>query len=488
VSDEQTPREPEPTAPEPDQEGTGAGRSLFRDLTGVGVDWRSAVLVPVLAVFTAIVIGALIIAITDIDALRIWGSQPGEAFRETGTTIKDAYLALFQGAFGSVRAWSETLVSSAPLILAGLAVAIGFRAGLFNIGAEGQMIIGGLLAVIVGFYFTDLPAVIHLPMALLAAAVGGAVWGGIPGLLRAKTGAHEVITTIMMNWVAVFFLTWVLKVDFIQTVGRDDPISKDIRSTAVLPRGADWMERLLAVAIIVVVLVVAAYVIKRVLRRQNLAGETLLRTGRYLNYAVAAVGFGALVWLLWVETAPSFVGGILPGSFDDPNLRVHAGIVVALAAAAFSYWLLYRSTIGYEFRAVGYNPDGAHYAGMSVTWLYVMVMAVAGAMAGLAGGNQILGVLDRATPGFSAGIGFDAISLALLGRSHPAGVVLAGILFGALDAGGREMQVATDVSIDLILVLQALIVVFIAAPALIRAIYRVRTGKGAEQLTRGWAS
>ena len=180
--------------------------------------------------------------------------------------------------------------------------------------------------------------------------------------------------------------------------------------------------------------------------------------------------------------------GFLDETRPASDIRVHAGIIVAILAAWGIYWLLFKSTIGFEFRAVGYNPDAARYAGMNTTWLYFAVMAVAGAMAGLAGANQITGVLYRATPGFSAGIGFEAISLALLGRSHPGGIVLAGILFGALRAGGQEMQVATDVPIDLILVVQALVVVFIAAPALIRAIYRVRTGKGAEQMTKGWAT
>ncbi|HSQ37913.1 MAG TPA: ABC transporter permease, partial [Acidimicrobiia bacterium] len=274
----------------------------------------------------------------------------------------------------------------------------------------GQMIMGGLLATIVGFSL-HLPVWIHLPLALLGGLVGGALYAGIAGLLRAKTGAHEVITTIMLNWIAIRFLDWALTVDFIQAMGRDESISKDILASARLPQ-----------------------------------------------------------------------------FFSDPRIRLHWGILLALLAAGFIYWLLYRTTIGYEFRAVGYNPDAAHYAGMKVTWLYILVMAVAGAMSGLAGANQILGPLGRATPGFSAGLGFDAIALALLGRSHPVGVVLAGLLFGALEAGGRQMQAATDVSIDLIMVVQALIVVFIAAPALIRAIYRVRTGKGAEQITKGWAA
>jgi simple sugar transport system permease protein len=161
----------------------------------------------------------------------------------------------------------------------------------------------------------------------------------------------------------------------------------------------------------------------------------------------------------------------------DDRMRLTAGIFVALAAAWFVYWLLFRSTYGFEFRAVGYNADAARYAGMRVPRATVVVMALAGALAGLAGGNQVLGVLGRATPGFSAGIGFDAIAMALLGRSHPWGVVAAGVLFGALRAGGQQMQVSAEVGIDIIGVIQALIIVFIAAPALIRAIYRIKLGR-----------
>jgi ABC-type uncharacterized transport system permease subunit len=403
-----TPEPADPAAKKP----AGAGRSrLFREITGVGLDWRNALLVPLLAILTALIVSAIIIAVTDIDALRLWGSEPGRAASLTFGTIRDAFVGLFEGAFGSWSAWSETLLAATPLILAGLAVAIGFRAGLFNIGVEGQMIMGGLLATIVGFSL-HLPAWIHLPLALLGGLVAGAVYAGIAGLLRAKTGAHEVITTIMLNWISYRFLDWALTVDFIQAQGREYSISKDVLPTAMLTR-------------------------------------------------------------------------FLP---NDPRIRLHIGIILALLAAAFTFWLLYRTTVGYQFRAVGYNPDGAHYAGMSVTWLYVLVMAVSGAMAGLARSAQILGPLGRATPGFSAGIGFSAIALALLGRSHPVGVVFAGLLFGALQAGGRQMQVVSNVSIDLIDVVQALIVVFIAAPALIRAIYRVRTGKGAERITKGWAA
>ncbi len=387
---------------------------FFADLVGLEVDWRGAIVVPILATITALLVGGFIILVTDLELWRNFGTEAlGDTFGEIG----DSYVALFTGSVGGLRAISETLTAAAPLILAGLAVGIGFRAGLFNIGAEGQMLIGGMAAAYVGFTL-DLPIVIHLPLVLLAGMVGGAIYAGIAGLLRAKTGAHEVITTIMLNNIAGFLIVYLLKTSFFQAPGRDDPVSRTVEVSGRLPR---------------------------------LLG---------------------------------FLSDVRPAS----DIRVHAGIIVALLAAWFIYWLLFRSTVGFEFRAVGYNPDAARYAGMNVTWLYVAVMAVAGAMAGLAGVSQISGVLYRGSPGFSAGIGFEAIALALLGRSHPAGIVLAGLLFGGLRAGGLEMQVATEVPIDLILVIQALVVVFIAAPALIRAIYRVRTGEGAGLLTKGWAA
>jgi simple sugar transport system permease protein len=238
------------------------------------------------------------------------------------------------------------------------------------------------------------------------------VWGGIAGLLKARTGAHEVITTIMLNFIALFLVDYLLKSSVFQQPGRRDPISKSLNATAQLPRI-----------------------------------------------------FGS-------------------------SYRVSLGFLVALAAAAFVYWLLFKSSIGFEFRAVGYNPDAAKYAGMNVVWLYVAVMGVAGALAGIAGANQIMGLPPyQGSSGFSGQIGFDAIALALLGRSHPIGVVWAGLLFGALTAGGRQLQGAERIPIDLVVVIQALIIVFIAAPALVRSIYRIKGGdETGEQLTRGWAS
>ena len=364
------------------------------------IDWRSLVLIPLLAVLSALIVGAIFIALTE-GLGEIW----------------PAYRALFTGAFVGWNSISETLLVSTPLILAGLAVAIGFRAGLFNIGAEGQMTIGGLTAVIVGFSIVGLPAIIHLPLAVLAGFLGGAIWGFIPGFLRAKTGAHEVIVTIMLNYIAFRLLDYMLKLPWIQPEGRFDPISKDVLPSARLPPILTWLP------------------------------------------------------------------------FDGAGrLRVHLGFLIALAMAWLVYWILFKTTWGFEFRTVGANPSAAKYGGMSVAMAIILVMVFSGGLAGMAGGNETLGVLQRATPGFTAAIGFDAIALALLGRSHPGGVVLSAILFGALRAGGRTMQVQSEVGIDLIIIIQALIIVFVAAPELVRAIYRVKGGKETGQLTRGWST
>lgn len=364
------------------------------------IDWTTLLVIPILAVISALIVGAVIIVLTD-----GFGA------------VLPAYTALFQGAFVGWNSISETLLAATPLILAGLAVAVGFQAGLFNIGAEGQMTIGGLTAVIVGFSLEGLPIFVHLPLAVIAGFLGGALWGFIPGVLRAKTGAHEVITTIMLNFIAYRTLDYMLKLPFIQKEGRFDPVSKDVLDSATFPPLLQWLP---------------------------------------------------------VENAN--------------RLRLHLGFIVALAVAWLIYWLLYRSTVGFEFRAVGANPHAAKYGGIAVATSIILVMALAGGLAGMAGGNETLGVLGRATPGFTAMIGFDAIALALLGRSHPGGVVLAAILFGALRAGGRTMQAQSDVGIDLIVVVQALIIVFIAAPELVRAIYRVKGGEKQGQVTRGWST
>ena len=340
-------------------------------------DLQEILLVPIFATVLALLIGCFFLLAT------------GEGF----ANIFVAYSSLFIGSLGSLNAISETFTAATPLVFAALGIALAFRAGLFNIGAEGQMIIGGLATVIVAFSIDFLPIWIHLPLALSIGALFGALYAAIAGWLKAYTGAHEVISTIMLNLIALRLLDYVLRSPIIQKEGRNDPISKSILDSAELP--------------------------------QILA-------------------------------------------FIDPQLRLHGGFLLMLVAVFFIYWLLFHTTIGYEFRATGANPNAAKYAGIKAGLTIVLVMAIAGALAGLAGSNQITGILGRASPGFSASIGFDAIAVALLGRSHPIGVLFAGLLFGALIAGGRLMQVKAGVSVDLITIIQALIIVFIAAPLLVK--------------------
>ena len=352
---------------------------LLRPVTGSQATLGELFFIPIVAVVLALLLSALIMLATSV----------------APENIAKSFVALAYGSVGSLAAFSETLTSTIPLVLSGLGIGLAFRAGLFNIGAEGQIVIGGLAAVIASFSITGLPFYVHMPLVLTIGMLAGALYAGIAGFLRAATGAHEVISTIMLNLIAFRMLDYVLRQPFIQKEGRSDPISKAVLETAELPR-------LLA--------------------------------------------------------------------FIDPNLRVHAGLVIMLISVALIYWLLFRSKLGFAFRVSGENPDAAKYAGIRAGLTIVLAMALAGGLAGLAGATQVTGVLGRASPGFSAGIGFDAIAVALLGRSHPVGILLAGLLFGALEAGGRQMQVDAGVSIDLIGIVQALIIVFVAAPLLVKQI------------------
>lgn len=356
------------------------GDEILKRVVVTRFDLEQIIIVPILAVVIALLLGALTMFATGVDP----------------ATIARSFAALFTGSFGSISAVSETLTAATPVTMAALGVALGFRAGLFNIGAEGQLIIGGLAAVLAGFMLTGLPIYLHLPLALLAGMIAGGLWAAIAGWLKAATGAHEVITTIMLNFVAYRLTDYLLRNPPLQKPGRSDPISESVLPSATLPQLLTWI---------------------------------------------------------------------------DPGFRLHLGFLIALAAVAIVYWLLFKTTVGFEFRASGASPDAARYAGIRAGLTIVLVMAVAGALAGLAGANQVLGVLGRASPNFSAGIGFDAIAVALLGRSHPVGVLFAGILFGALQAGGRQMQVSAGVSIDLIGIIQALIIVFIAAPLLVQTVF-----------------
>jgi general nucleoside transport system permease protein len=408
------------TAPDEDEPPRGGlGRKLLD-----AVLYGNTVVVTLLAFVVAMAIGAVLIALADSEtraAATYFFSYPWDTFAAAGRAVGNGYASLFQGAVfnpstassgtvaGILGPISETMVSAAPLILGGLSVALAFRAGLFNIGGQGQIIMGAMFAGYVGFAW-HLPVVVHVLVAIVAGIIGGALWGGLSGYLKARTGAHEVITTIMLNYVALYLLGFLLSVRGFQRPPYGQAISEVVDQNARLPH---------------------------------------------------------------------LLGG---------SVRVHAGLIIALLAAVAVWWLLSRSTIGFQLRAVGGNQFAARTAGMSVGRSYTMVMVIAGALSGLAGVCQILGTNPAITSDIDAGIGFDAITVALLGRATPGGTVLAGLLFGALRAGGVQMQSSTGTPIDLVQVIQSLIVLFIAAPALIRAIFRLREARGGvgENLAKGW--
>ncbi len=365
-------------------------------------------LISVLAVVMALVVGAIMIAATNENvqaAVGYFFARPLDTLRAIWDAVAGAYSALFQGSIynfrrpgfeAGIRPLTETLTFATPLIVAGLGVALAFRVGLFNIGGRGQMLVAAGAAGYVGFAW-QMPAVIHLIVAVLAGVIAGAIWGGIVGLLKARTGAHEVIVTIMLNYVAFYLISFLLRTPgALQAPGSTNPKSAPMLETAILP--------------------------------------------------------------------PLF----------GPQFNLHWGFVLAIAATIFVWYLINRSNLGFQFRAVGENPNAAQVAGIKVKSVYVYAMLISGALVGLAGVNQVLGTVTTGfTAGIDASIGFDAITVALLGRSRPVGVFLAGILFGALKAGGYSMQAAEGVPIDIVLVVQSLIVLFIAAPPLVRAIFRL---------------
>jgi general nucleoside transport system permease protein len=376
----------------------------------------TSVIVTILAFVSAFVLGAIVIILSDDasrEALGYITARPSDFFSAAWEAVFGAYRALVSGSLGGFPQLSETLVAATPLIATGLAVAIPLRAGLFNIGAEGQVIAGGLAGGFVGFIITGVPLVIHLPLAIIAGFAGAAAYGWLPGMLKARTGAHEVITTIMLNNIAILVTSYLLSTTLFRAEGRADPISKTVSEGARFPR------------------------------------------------------FPGL------------------GSY-----RINVSILLVLALVVLVFWLLERSTTGFELNAVGSNPSAATAAGMSPNRSIIVAMSIGGAMAGAAGLAEILGIQGRITQGFSAGLGFDGITVALLGRGSVGGTLAAGLLFGALKAGGRAMQAQTGTSLDLVVVIQALIIVFIAAPGLVRALYRIDADDGlaTTQVAKGWGS
>jgi len=353
-----------------------------------------AILIPFLAILTAVILGGIIIV-----------SVGGNPFL--------AYYGLIQGSFGSAKALSETAVWATPFIFAGLAVALAFKGGLFNIGAEGQLALGATVSALIGYALpewlgVDIPAIIHLPLVIILGMTAGAIWAGIVGFLKAYTGGHEVINTIMMNYIALNTISYLL----------NGPM-KDRNPNNVIARTP-----------------------------------------------------------LIADSAR------MPEIFD--GFRIHWGFVLALLVAVFIWWLLNKTTLGFEIRTVGTNPDAAKYAGMNVKKIIIVTMALSGMLAGLAGSLEVTGLNFRHELGFSIGYGFDAIAIALLGKSHPFGVVIGSILFAAMRNGATNMQFLTQLPVDLISMLQALILLFVAADAIIRYIYRIKTKSERLVLTRGW--
>lgn len=375
---------------------------------------KSPTTVTILAILTGLLLGGLVVAVTTEEVYQAFSVSFWSGIKSGAGAIWTTYKALFYGAFGNPekisaalrsgdpdlirRAFNpffDSLVVSTPYIFAGLAVALGFRVGLFNIGAEGQLFIGAVTTVIAGIFLKGLPAIIHVPIALLAGFLGGGLWGFIPGLLKATTGGHEVINTIMMNYIA-FRLSEFLLRGPLQDPEGFTPVSADIQESAKLFR------------------------------------------------------------------------------FFQSPIRFHIGFFIALFVAFLVYLFLFKTTWGYTLRTVGANPRAAKYAGMNVLRSTVLAMFLSGGLAGLAGSNEVLGLNHNLALAFSSGYGFDSIALALLGKSHPTGVVLAAILFGFLRNGAIQMQVLAGIPVDIISILQAFILVFIAAPAVIRTIYRLK--------------
>ena len=324
-----------------------------------------------------------------------------------------AYQALYHGAFGSFSNILNTLWRSTPLILTGLAFALPFRAGLINIGAEGQLLMGGFAAGVAGYVFTSLPGFIHLPLAILIGMLAGALWGGLPGLLKAKFGSNEVITTIMLNHIAIA-LTINYGINKLRTSSR--MATPEIEPSAALLR--------------------------------------------------------------FKEIPKHPIWGKLPFAdiFSNPGIRLHMNFVLAIIAAIILWYILFKTTLGYEMRAVGFNSDGAEYGGIKPGKSMFITMFLGGAVAGLAGAGEALGTHLSFMSGMDAGYGFTGIAVALIGQTHPIGVIFGGLLFGALNQGGLEMQFA-GVPSEIVNIIQALVIFFVASLQILKMYLRKRKEK-----------
>ena len=355
------------------------------------------VLVPFFAILLSFIVGGVLIAIIGVNPFQ-------------------AYWALVRGMFGSPDRIAGSIARSVPFVGSALALAFAFRAGLFNIGAEGQLLVGGVTAAWVGTwaFMYDTPGVIAVPIILIAGFVGGALWGGIPGVLRARTGAHEVISTIMLNSIALFMVRWL--------VNSSDPlILRD--TTASVPRT-----------------------------------EGISETARLPEL---------------VDSQPS----------------LHAGVFVMIGLCIAVAFVLRRTTFGFETITVGTNPHAAHYAGISVNRIIIWSMALSGGFAGIAAASEVAGTNYFFQPGTFAFIGFDGIAIALLARGKPIPILAAALLWGSLLSGAPLMQQEADVSIDVVRIIQAMVLLFVAADAIVRYLFRLR-GSGSSGFVApatGWS-
>ena len=431
----------EPSATPPPaskKDGEDRGSRSFGDVLHLAIQ-ENTLTVIFLALVSATIIGGLLTAFTNTTVLNAWDhffSAPGNAIGQAWDVAFGTYWALFEGSVfnphtvsalfrqasmstaihdGFLSAvfnpLSETAVQATPLILTGLAVALPYRAGLFNIGGQSQFIGGAIMAAWLGYAY-NMPFFVHVVVCVIGAFVGGAALGWLAGEIKARTGAHEVIVTIMLNYVMLYFLAYLLSShSLMEAPGGANAITLPITSDAHLP--------------------------------------------------------------------------LLAGT----HLRINAGFLIALAAALAVWWLLNRTTTGFEFRSIGANASASRVAGMNVERNWTLVMTIGGGLAGLAAATVILGTDFTLNPQSYGTYGIDAITVALLGLGRPGGVVAAGLLFGALQAGSPGMQVATGTPVQIVQVIQALIVLFVAAPPLIRVMYRLRPTRGggaSTTMSKGW--
>jgi general nucleoside transport system permease protein len=382
--------------------------------------------VPLLAVLTALIFGGIVIILTDFENLKNIATDPLGTLGGAVEGVVAAYGAMLAGAFGdpgriltasqtgnandisrAIRPLTESLVSATPLIFTGLAISISFRAGMFNIGGDGQLLIGAMAATIAAIALDGVvPSGLILIATIGVATLGGAAWGFVPGFLKARTGAHEVITTIMLNYIGSLVVFFILTTNpGLRNPGNSTPVSKEL--TPIVD---------------------------------------------------------------------------VPNLINLPNVRLDFGFVVALLMAVVVSWLLFRTTKGFELRAAGFSPTAARYAGISAGGQMMLAMSLSGGLCGMAGGFLVIGTVGQMSPDLSGGLGFTAIALALLAGLRPSGVVLSALLFGALTQGGKRMGIDTGIPVDLLLFIMALVIMFVAAPGLIRSIWRVRVSKPAPEI------